>query len=422
MKKLKLLIAAMFMAVTLGLPAKAVFAAAVELSQADFDAADCTAEAPTAKGITCFGSVGFYRLNPGTYKLSTNITLPDNYGLVVSGNGDLNLDLNSKTFAGNTPNLVDLKNGANSATITNGTITNNADFGNGIGFETNGSLSNITINATDSAVHVVNRDSDNDDVADAPSNVTLDAVTTKGKVSVSNSSNLVINSGTYTASANGVAVEAAYHSTGSLTINGGTFTSNLSGASAGMSLGGTVIISGGTFTSNGYSGFLDDGSTSITIMDGSFTGKTAGLALSGTTPPVTLSGGTYTATGTGDGVGAITIVGGTTDAFAGLLATNYAYTDATSAFFDDGWSGVAYLTNKSVDVYNTVTPTPDPDPTPSSDTDDSSSSSTVGSPDTGRATSDGGSASSSAITGIIAASMLGLIAYVAHRKLAKKEA
>ena len=425
MKRLKLLILALFTAISLGLPAKAAFAASIELAQADFDAAVCADEpAATAKGIKCFTG-GLYTLAKGDYKLTSNITLPDDAGLFLNDNGDYTLDLGSYTLAGhNNGNVLGIMNFGHSTTITGGTITNSGDtvyvFGSDATFK------NTTIKSTErDALYVADADTDEDGNPDTPSKAILENVTATGLVAVDDTSTLTINGGTYTGN-NAAPAAMTYGNGGNLIINSGTFTgggNELWGASAVYAnADGAVTINGGTFTSSKDAGVMAEGGTkSVTITDGVFTGKYAGLSISDINTTVKLSGGTYKYTGESDEyrpAGAIVLTGTEQGSdLLKLLADGYKYTDETADkkvnTFEDPHGGdpeiyrFAFLTNKSVDVYK---------PNSSSETAAATESdSTVGSPDSGFLTSGLANANASIIATVAAATILTGLGFVIYK-------
>lgn len=418
MKRLKLLILALFTAISLGLPAKAAFAASIELAQADFDAAVCADEpAATAKGIKCFTG-GIYTLAKGDYKFTGNITLPDNSGLFLNGDGDYTLDLGSYTLAGNNNggNILGIENFGHSATITGGTITNSGDtvyvFGSDATFK------NTTINSTErDALYVADADTDEDGNPDTPSKTILENVTATGLVAVDDTSTLTINGGTYTGNYGAAAM--TYMNGGNFIINSGTFTGvgDWGASAVYINENGSATINGGTFTSEGDRGVIaEEGAKSLTITDGTFTGYYAGLTVPAAGTTVKLSGGTYKCTGESNeytSVGAITIMGSNQASdLAKLLADGYQYTDGTADAKTFGEAGrewhYAFLTNKSVDIYK-------PGSSSEAATTESDDDTTAKSPDSGFLTSGLANASASIIATVATATILTGLGFVIYK-------
>ena len=427
MKRLKLLILALFTAISLGLPAKAAFAASIELAQADFDAAVCADEpAATAKGIKCFTG-GLYTLAKGDYKLTSNITLPDDAGLFLNDNGDYTLDLGSYTLAGhNNGNVLGIMNFGHSTTITGGTITNSNDTV--YVFGSNATFKNTTIKSTErDALYVADADTNGDNTPDTPSKTILENVTATGLVAVDGTSTLTINGGTYTG--NMSAAASTYYDYmnqtggGNLVINSGTFAGGTWGASAVYTYtNGTLTINGGTFTSSEDAGVMAEGGTkSVTITDGVFTGKYAGLSISDINTTVKLSGGTYKYTGESNEyrpAGAIVLTGTEQGSdLLKLLADGYKYTDETADkkvnTFEDPHGGdpeiyrFAFLTGKSVDIYK---PNSSSEAAAATEND-----STVGSPDSGFLTSGLANANARIIATAAAATILTGLGFVIYK-------
>ena len=391
MRKAKLLIAAMFMAVTLGLPAKAVFAAAVSLTQADFTFADCDDTTANAKGIICYdlGTSKAYGVPAGEYMLGENISL--GAGSIFTNGASFSLDLNGKTLSnsidGNTVLELDSTNNVISGT---GTIASTG-YSNGVSaygvFDDEGNLTtrnNVVINGN-------------------PNIRGLNA----------NGVTLTINGGTFTSTGLGGALDLGDN--GITTINNATVTTT---NSDGVYIyGGKLTINGGTFTANSFSAITSEGVLdSLTITGGTFSGNGAGLALVGVPRSAALSGGTFITTGETGGIevyGPITLAGEVdpTD-LDSLLAEGASYSDPTATRTGDAPFYFVYLTNKNVTITNGSTPTPAPA---------EESSSTIGAPDSGRSTKETSATTSILATLLTSSAILGGI-YASKKHLAKKQA
>lgn len=402
MKKAKLLIAAMFMAVTLGLPAKAVFAAAVTIAQADLTEACATPGTETAKGITCDTAQKFYTLKAGDYTLGENLTLPDDYFIVLGGTGNFNLDLGGKTITANANRgVISVENIDKNTAIANGRIVNNYNDYSSNAVTISGVktvLSSLNLSATTAVTSTPN--------GEHASEVTLDTITANSPLQISGGT-LTINSGTYAVTGG---YGAAYLNNVNTTITGGIFTTE--GASAMYYMGSesnTLTISDGTFTSAGDNGIEFEGGN-LTISGGAFTGGKAGLALA-SYRSVSLSGGTYKYTSTGLGsLGAIAVLGETdTSKLAGFLASGYKYNDGTVATGRMGTMDFVYLTNHTDSVVSTTTPAPE------------ESSSTIGAPDSGRNTKETSATASILATLLASSALLGGV-YAGKKHFAKKQA
>lgn len=226
---------------------------------------------------------------------------------------------------------------------------------------------------------------------------------------------------------------------GTATINSGTFSANMESAIYAFK-NANITINGGTFTSAQDKGIEAvhwgdddyDFTGTLRINGGTFTGNTHGLLVGDPSQVtnITLAGGTFKYTGTNDTFGAIGIT--SEDAIAasslnGLLASGYSYSDATANVASEYAIYNAVLTNHSVTIVGGSTP--DPESGSTDDSTDSSSSTTsvestesVGTPDSGRVTSEGGSATASALATVGAATAITSAAYLAKKHFAKKNA
>lgn len=315
-----------------------------------------------------------YYLGAGDYTLGENLTFADTQSLVFDGASSF--DLNGKTISDdgtvNYVGTVQVKSGT--LALSGGTISG---------------LTNIS-----------------------GGNVTISGLTNTGTTSISGGT-VTINSGTFSAN-----MESAIYAfkNANITINGGTFTSAQDKGIEAVHWGddnydftGALRINGGTFTGNTHGLLVGDPSQITNI---------------------TLAGGTFKYTGTNDTFGAIGIT--STDAIAasslnGLLASGYSYSDVTADVASEYAIYTAVLTNHSVTIVGGSTP--DPESGSTDDSTDSSSSTTsvestesVGTPDSGRVTSEGGSATASALATVGAATAITSAAYLAKKHFAKKNA
>lgn len=402
MKHLKLLIAAMFMAISLGLPAKAVFAAST-LTQSDFDALDCNTH-NIVNGITCYdlygaGNANTYLLSPGEYTLGSDLNLDG----VLSNLGNLTLNLNGHNIS-SIDDYATLYLGAGTVVINgSGTVTN----------------------AGDTTIYMENQ------VFDTNTGYWTDSAEL---------GNLTINGGTFV---NTAGSNAGYFASTNVTINGGAFQTSGASNDYGSAIEfadytarvdniANLTINGGTFTSTNDRAALVYGAKSVTITGGTFTGSMAGLALAGN-KDVSLSGGTFNYTGTAPATatselpyGAITIYGAeSSSAITDILAAGYAYTDPTSGTVNiEDPSGETiyhvYLSGRSVSVY--LPSSEDPTDDSSDDTAESSSETTtttaVAAPNSGHSTAESSAAVS--LLSTAAAATLSAGAIVAARRFAKK--
>ncbi|MBQ3352061.1 hypothetical protein IJG91_00110 [Candidatus Saccharibacteria bacterium] len=422
MKKAKLLIAAMFMAVTLGLPAKAVFAAAITITQADL--ATACSGTPT-KGITCSTTDERYTLAAGEYVLGSDLDLGTyNLGLSGAGNYILNLGNHVITSAVNTAknsSTITVVNSGKTTAIKNGKIANTG-MGGGTALSIGGSIatiSDVTLSSNADTAEINN-------FGTTAANVTFNNVVSNKHINVMGDSTLTINSGTYSGDMMGaVSTSLAFDPItfeynddgGHLIINGGTFASAASSAIYANGIGkkASVEINGGSFTSEGDTGMEVLGAKSVKVTGGTFTGKEAGLRLAEYTS-VVLSGGTYKATGTEVDNGAITMLATNESKLSTLLAAGYKYTDGAAAMGTLFGEPLAYLTSKNVSVVSTSTSTND-----ETNTEDTTSSNTIGAPDSGRNTKET-SATTSALVSILASSVLLGGIYAGKKHFAKKQA
>ncbi|MBQ3309726.1 hypothetical protein IJG78_03555 [Candidatus Saccharibacteria bacterium] len=414
MKKAKILIAAMFMAATLGLPATAVFAATITLTQADFEAACTTPDVMTAKGIRCDTTDSYYAIKAGDYTLGGNVDIDTYSILLTDDSGNYNINLGGFTLSGAVDNyddyLIILQNGAKTNTISNGKIINDGDataLGTG---GANTTLSDISITSNSNTLYV------GAGATDDAGSVILNNVTSTGAVSVGEESTLVINSGSYVGTGYGPAASTDYMTGGNLIINGGTFTADDASAvyANGPGTSGSVIVNGGTFTSAGDTGLEILGAKTVRINGGTFKGARAGLGVTEYNT-VILAGGTYTATGSDNMAGAIQMYDvDKAAALLGLLADGYKYQNGSADYFEDAGFGMAYLTQKTDSVVSESTPEEET----ATDTSDTSSSSTIGTPNSGRATAAGSATASFAASAIATSAILG-ITYGTKKHLAK---
>ena len=414
MKKAKLRIAAVLMAVSIGIPAKAVFAAAITITQEDFAAA-CTT-APT-KGITCNATDGRYTLAAGDYVLGGNVDL-GTYNLGLAEAGDYSLDLGGHTLTTATdsnvkPNAVTVINAGKTTAIKNGKITNTANGTKAL------AIGGATATLTDVILTSDGNSAEIGDFGTTAANVTFNNVTSGSHIEVMGNSTLTINSGTYSDNMQG-AISTSFSfdpvtfemtgDGGHLIINGGIFTSEAGSAIYANGIGekATVEINGGTFTSEADTGLEVLGAKSVVITGGTFTGLEAGLRLADYNN-VVLSGGTFKALGTEAGNGAVTALAENTDILSKILASGYKYTDATATMGTLWTEPLAYLTNKNVSVV-------------SDSTEETIDLSTIGSPNSGASTKGSGSATTSTVAtlGASAAVISGL--YLGKKHLAKKSA
>lgn len=398
MKKVKLLVAAMFMAVTLGLPAKAVFAAAISLTQADFTFADCDDHTANAKGIICYDLSGTnaYKIPAGDYILGENINLGT--GSAFTSGVTFSLDLNGKSITNSSDMAPALELDATTNTISGtGTI---ASTSYAAGVSANGVWDEMSGELTTRTTTIINGN---------PSIKTLSA----------NGVTLTINGGTYTSNGMGGAINLGDDIIA--TINNAEAT-----ATAGDAMyiyGGKLTINGGKFTSQGSLGICAEGKLdALTITGGTFTGKSAGLSLTGIPTSASLSGGTYSATGSDDwDLGPIVVmddeVGTTT--LSSFLAPGAAYSDSSFELNEDSFIPTVYLTKKSVTITNGSSSDDEGEETPAAE-ESTSSSSSIGAPDSGRSTKETASATTSALATLLASSaILGGI-YAGKKVLAKK--
>ena len=229
--------------------------------------------------------------------------------------------------------------------------------------------------------------------------------------------------------------DATTISGGTVTINSGAFSANMGTSAIYAWKDANITINGGTFTSaqdKGIEVAWDDDNFNFTgtlrINGGTFTGNTHGLIVGDPSQitNITLAGGTFKYTGTNDTFGAIGISSLdaiTTSSLNGLLASGYSYSDATANVASEYAIYNAVLTNHSVTIVGGSTPDPE-----SGSTDDSSSTTSVestesvGTPDSGRVTSEGGSATASVLATVGAATAITSAAYLAKKHFAKKNA
>lgn len=392
MKKLKLLVAAMFMAIALGLPAKAVFAATINLTQADFTFADCNGTA-NAKGIICseVGGENAYQLPDGEFTLGENISLGT--GTAFTTGDSFSLDLNGKTISTNNDTYSALELDGKSAIISGtGNITNTG-FGRGVAAYGEYDASDNLVARTKLTIN---------------GNPNISSIGVRG-------TELTINGGTFAGSG---WVSAVNFGDDSITvINGGTFSAE--GADAVYVFGGSLTVNSGTFTSAGSIGLMLEGQLdSLKITGGTFTGKTAGLVMGFIPTSTSLSGGTFTTTGSDEwDLGPIQVSSDdvTENTLNSFLAVGASYSDGSFHLNSTVTPKQAYLTTKSVTITNGSTPAPADDST------STDSSSTVGTPNSGRSTAEAGSATSS-LAGLIASIALVSLAFLGKKHFAKKSA
>lgn len=404
MKKVKLLFAAMFMAVTLGLPAKAVFAAAISLTQADFTEACATPGTETAKGVYCDDAQHFYSLKAGSYTLGSDLTLSEGYFLTLDKAGDYNIDLNNHKITGKseTGELLLIENTDKNTTIANGGIFSETES---CAISIKGvktTLSSVVLSAPYVAISSLPID---EKVAD----ITLNDVATNSTLQLAGGK-LTVNGGSFVAT--GMSAAAHLYNVSAL-VNGGIFSAD--GASAmyydseGES---TLTIVDGTFVSEGDNGIEFSGGN-LSIAGGSFTGRKSGINLAHY-DGVILSGGTYKYTGTGDeGFGAIAIFGEDDPTlFTGFLADNYRYNVGTASKKSYYTIDYVALTSRTDSVVSTAEPTPEEE--------SSSSDSSIGAPDSGRSTKESASATTNALATLLASSVILGGIYAGKKALAKK--
>lgn len=358
------------------------YAAAYEVSQADFDAA---IGGEVTKNIDC--STAPYCVGEGDYTLTENVSIVDsNYSFGLKG--DSSLDLGGNTFTGSISN-PETASGAK-VTISNGTIDGGPDGG---------------------------------EIAPVGSELTLSDVTANNMTIRPNNSTVNIESGTYTTSTFASVIDTdAYNSDNNSTINitGGTFktTNNdqipvIMATSWQSNTEINLNISGGTFTSAGGMAVMfanadigggTVGTLNANISGGTFTGKTAGLSIADPSlNNIKLSGGTYNYTDTETkGNGAIVSWDGKAASITGLLADGYHFTNNNIAVVElDGMGGGT----AAVIVGNTEVT--------ADESEEKSSNSGLKSPNTGAFTHEtaGATATNGAFVIIIAAAALGLLGY-----------
>ena len=272
MKKAKLLIAAMFMAVSLGLPAKAVFAASISLAQADFTAACTTPDVETEKGITCSTTDNTYALAAGDYTISEDITLDDDYGILLES-GDYTIDLGGHTITANTAYPVIYAEGDN-IVLSDGAIVNTNTYSAAGNFGTNVTISNVDFTANGaSAVYYGGTDSTTLTIAGGSFTSTGDnGLEIYG-------GNLVIFDGTFTGLAAGLFLSTGY---ASVTLSGGTYTyTDTSDGLGAIAIFGTDDVTELTsFLADGY--YYQDG----TSASGLYAGRVEYVYLTNTTDAV----------------------------------------------------------------------------------------------------------------------------------------
>ena len=312
MKKMNLKAAS---AIAVGLSLSAAlptYAAAYEVSQADFDAA---IGGTATKNITCVdtGSCA----GEGDYTLTEDVNITAAHTGTIDYtfnlNGNSSLDLGGATFTGSISNSEE---GAN-VTVSNGTVT-------GGDIKPNGA-----------------------------ENFTLSDVTAEDATIVPTASTVNIESGNYTAMEdyNPVIDTSSWDSTGgnsTINITGGTFRAAGAGAPTIMAHNLdenseiTLNITGGTFVSDhfvavDFNNFNDpdpewgvmSGTLNANISGGTFTGSNAAISIDNTSlNNIQLSGGTYNYTDkTSDLSGAILSWDGKLSGITNLLADGYHFTN-----------------------------------------------------------------------------------------------
>lgn len=304
MKKSLLFVFAVFTFIFIGI---SNVSAATTVVQADFDAAK--AGTPT-NGVsytddTAVSGYKWYSLTTDEeFTLGEDIDLGDAYVLVDNNT----VNLNGHSIATSAAEEIVFGGSENLTLAGTGTI----DGGIAIDEATLTLNGNITYNkivmSTDGVV-IVNGGTLKNGLLSVRSNITVNG---GALISPDNAGALILNEG-------------------SATIRGGSFTATGDASAVYISGGANATITGGTFTSSNDNGLevLEDG-TKVTITGGTFTGLNSGLTINDN-PIVKLSGGTFKATGTGAGTGAIRVENGT---FANLLATGYKYSVASTTTTD----------------------------------------------------------------------------------------
>ncbi len=357
-------------------------------------------------GVTCVAADQYCLLEAGDYTLGGNIDLTaatagDDYELYFS-TGNTTFDLNGKALTMGDFAFI-------GGDATNKTVTIK-----------NGSITGI--------------------IAPVYGSFTLSGLEFTGAISAT-ASTLNIVSGTYTSDNNLSVIMPGNDST--INISGGTFSTTGFGIPTIMMSNdeddttNTLNISGGTFTStsgvaidlNNEEGYAE-GPVVVNISGGSFTGANGGLhVMDPSLNTIKLTGGTFTATGTDDTAGAIVAWDGQISSVRGFLGTGYMYTNSTITTKPvyGGAVNVAYIGGTTT----VKLPASDDDDEEGATTDETSSETSsessestesVGTPDSGRVTSEGGSATASALATVGAATAITSAAYLAKKHFAKKNA